>query len=424
MSNFLRVGVLAGLASLAGACSSAEGVGDDEPSVSGENAIVSVAHTDVERQSIGNCWLYAHATWVESMNLRATNQAFDVSQSYWTYWDWFEKITGRQYGGIETKDGTTAVSTGGGWQYANNLVRRYGIIAEADFVVEDSLTEMSARQKAALAAIGTSLTSGALSTKEARRDLALVRTELDRAWSLSEATIAKLNTVFGADVSRTFESGSKAVESASIINAKSFKVAYPRRSSRGNVYVTTTSLSTAMNGWREVGYAWYDQRDLQIRVQKAMHAQAPVLISWFVDFNALESDKTKPLAGSFNKTTLDKNGPGRQGRHATVLEDYQVKLPSGEVLLANVNVTDKSKLAQALERSASIEFLQVKNSWGADRPDRAFAPGMPGYHNLYLNYLDGPVKECDEHEGLKPVAERGCTTDTVPLDDFVLPPGF
>jgi hypothetical protein len=424
MSNFLRMGALAGLVSFAAACGSANEITDDEPSISGENAIVSVAHTDVERQSIGNCWIYAHATWVESMNLRATKQAFDVSQSYWTYWDWFEKITGRKYGGIETKDGKSEVSTGGSWQHANNLVRRYGIMAEVDFVSEDSLTEMSARQKAALTAIGVSLTSGALKTTEARRNVTLVRTELDRAWILSAETVNKLNSVFGADVSKTFESGSKAIEGSSIINAKSFKVAYPRRSSRGNVYTTTTSLSTAMNGWSELYYGPGDERGDQIRVQRAVHAEAPVLISWFVDFNALESDKNKPLAGSFNKLTLDKNGPGRQGRHMTVLEDYQVKLPSGEVLLANVNITDKSKLAQALDRNASIEFLQVKNSWGADRPDRAFAPGMPGYHNLYLNYLDGPVKECTEHEGLKPVAERGCTRDTVPLDDFVLPPGF
>ena len=30
--------------------------------------ISDVDHTAVKRQSIGNCWIYAHATWIESMH--------------------------------------------------------------------------------------------------------------------------------------------------------------------------------------------------------------------------------------------------------------------------------------------------------------------------------------------------------------------
>ena len=41
--------------------------------------IVKVPHTNVERQSIGNCWIYAHSTWIESMRLAATGeQVIDV----------------------------------------------------------------------------------------------------------------------------------------------------------------------------------------------------------------------------------------------------------------------------------------------------------------------------------------------------------
>ena len=58
--------------------------------------ITDVEHTDVERQSIGNCWLYAEASWVESMHLSATGEKFDVSQSYWTYWHWYEQIIEEQ----------------------------------------------------------------------------------------------------------------------------------------------------------------------------------------------------------------------------------------------------------------------------------------------------------------------------------------
>ena len=42
---------------------------------------VDVIHTPTERQSIGNCWIYAQATWVESMHKRATGEDIDISQS-------------------------------------------------------------------------------------------------------------------------------------------------------------------------------------------------------------------------------------------------------------------------------------------------------------------------------------------------------
>jgi hypothetical protein len=39
-----------------------------ESSNDGTGAIVNVPHTDVEKQSIGNCWAYAHTSWAESMH--------------------------------------------------------------------------------------------------------------------------------------------------------------------------------------------------------------------------------------------------------------------------------------------------------------------------------------------------------------------
>ena len=39
---------------------------------SSSSDITDVPQSDVERQSIGNCWLYAEASWVESMHLSAT----------------------------------------------------------------------------------------------------------------------------------------------------------------------------------------------------------------------------------------------------------------------------------------------------------------------------------------------------------------
>src|SRR5688572_21218984 len=158
-----------------------------------------------------------------------------------------------------------------------------------------------------------------------------------------------------------------------------------------------------------------------------MHRAQPVIITWFVDFKAMENGEGEPR-GSFNMTTLGEAGPGRQGGHMTVLEDYQARLPDGTLLRAGVTLDRQDPeqaalLERALDSGTEVLFLRVKNSWGAARPDRAFAPGMPGYHDLYLDYLDGPVKRCAQTpDGETDVTS--CFDGHTPLQNVVLPPGY
>jgi hypothetical protein len=82
--------------------------------------------------------------------------------------------------------------------------------------------------------------------------------------------------------------------------------------------------------------------------------------------------------------------------------------------------TRPEALEAALSSSAKIEFFRVKNSWGSFRPDRQFV--LPGYHDLYMAYLDGPIKHCTQNE-----SDTGSTDDCyddTPLNDFVLPAGY
>jgi hypothetical protein len=384
---------------------------------SGDDEIVDVPQTDVERQSIGNCWIYAHASWAESMHKRATGEDFDVSQSYWTYWHWFDQIT--------VASGPT-ITTGGNWQTANGIVRKYGLVEERAFVASDSDGEQSTRQASALAAMNESLARGALSSKAVRRDRALVRRELDRAWGLPADVTASLDRVFGTDVSRTFTRASALADAAgtAVQRAQDFVVAYPSGPGRP---ATSRALTDAMSEWRQVYYAsGADRRAFQIRVQRAMHDAQPVIVTWFVDFNALES-RDNERRGSFSLLTLNELGPGRQGGHMTVLEDYQAKLADGRVLEAGktldpANPEDKTLLDASLLATTELEFFRVKNSWGAARPDRPFSPGMPGYHDLHLDYLDGPVKKCVERDGATDTTS--CPSVTTPLQNVVLPPNY
>lgn len=394
----------------------ADPTNDVPSSATGDDEIVNVPQTDVERQAIGNCWLYAHASWVESMHKTATGEDFDVSQSYWTYWHWFDQIAG----GFSSQ-----VSTGGNYTTANGIVKRYGLVTEAAFIASDAQNEMSSRQSSALAAINESLKNGALKDPAARRDRGLLRRELDRAWNLTPAVTSLLDQVFGAAVTRTFSSTSAPADASGtpIQRAQDFKVAY---SSGPGQPVAERRLTQAMSDWRQVYYGSSDRRGFLLRVQKALHDAQPVIITWFVDFNAMEN-RDNERRGSFSMETLEEFGPGRQGGHMTVLEDYQAKLSDGTLLKAGETLdpnvpAQKQLLDAALSPSTEIQFLRVKNSWGAARPDRAFAPGMPGYHDLYIDYLNGPVKKCVERDGN--TDPTNCPSTTTPLQNVVLPPGY
>ncbi len=147
-------------------------------------------------------------------------------------------------------------------------------------------------------------------------------------------------------------------------------------------------------------------------MQQAMHDRQPVIVTWIVDFNAQDD------LGRFLAPPED---PGSQGGHMVIVDDYQVTDVPGFGTLNAGTVEERSgALTAALDPSAKIEFIRVKNSWGTGRPDPSFVPG--GYHDLYMKYLDGPIKRCTQNaEGTDSTDD--CYDDT-PLDALIMPPGY
>lgn len=379
-----------------------------------EQAITDVEHTPVERQSIGNCWLYSQATWVESMMLSASGEETDVSQSYWTYWHWFDQVTG-----FFTPD---EIQTGGFQFTSHQIVRDRGIMLEADFVPADTESEMSNRQASALAAINAALEAGEFEGADGKK----VRQIFDDAWELSPEVRSQLDAAFGEDGEGTLRRGAS-VAGTNIVDPATVKVRYTRRAN-GQTAVADATLLDAISEWNEVRYPFGDsaRRDFLRRVQRALHDRQPVVITWDVDFNALENDAGE-RQGSFNMTTLAESGkPGRQGGHMTVLEDYEAETDEFGLLEAGVTLdpndpADAAKLEAALLDSTKITKLRIKNSWGANRPDREFAPGFPGYHDLWMDYMNGPIPFCPGEDN--PTNET-CTGESVPLRNVMLPPGY
>ena len=364
------------------ACASASAAGDDA-ATAGDDVVVGVPQTDVERQSIGLSWLWAYAGWVDAMH-GGTDLA--ASPSYWAYWHWFDQIASG-YG--------ASIATGGNWQTANQLATKYGVMPDAVFLAGGD-PDAAKREQTALAAIDASLAKGPLASTLTRRDRLAVRRELDRAWGLSPEVSATLDGVFGDHVTKSFlpvaEQGDPS--GTPILRASDVTVSYRTGPMAA---AAQRHLSDAMTEWRSAYFVAAQSDAYFARVQAAIADGQPVLLTWFVDFDALETRDNGRL-GSFNLQTLNELGPGTQGGHTVVVQSV---------------TTDATSRVQA---------LRVPNAWGAAHPDRAFAPGMPDHHDLWIDYLASPIKRC---------VVRGGTTDTttcpytqVPLQDVVLPPGY
>jgi len=401
LGRFRRFAAVAGITL---ACAAPGCVTDDTGTSSDD--VTDIANTDVKKQSIGNCWIYASIGWVESLRLTHSGEALNLSESYITYWHWFEQLHGggageRQLADLDYEDEVYKLNTGGWWATAAEIMRRYGLVEEGIFIPEEEEAAKSARQSSAKSAINASLKDGVLSDSAARRDAATVRAELDKAWGLNDEVKAKLDAVFGADVSRTMYDNPEIPADSGLRTVQSLKVGHDGAGTELSLAdaIGTPSYSYWGPPKRQGPYAWNEERypsyassrrDFQIKVQDAMHRRLPAIMTWYVDFNALENDNTF-------KTVPET--PGRQGGHMTVVEDYQItNVPGHGTLPAGELVTDPAILEAALAPEAQIEFFRIKNSWGSSlSPDPDQGDALKGYYDLWMTYLNEkiPHKEDD-----------------------------
>ncbi len=413
--HMLRLSVLACSASLTALASGCSG-GASDSTGSNAQSVTDVPQTEVKDQSIGNCWTYATTSWVESLAKIATKKDMNLSESYVSYWYWYQQVTDPSFSG-------TSIAEGGSWGVAVELIRKWGMMDEGAFIAEEANAILSNRQASAVKAMNVSLATGALKTPETRANKALVRTELNKAWGLSDSVIANLDKTFGPDGDKTLDLGS-VPDGVPIYSAKTLpaKLANPTTKVLED-HTLADAIGTPRFEWnpdyRSGTYAWAvaqyptsatDRRNFQKRVQRALHDNQPVVVSWYVDFNALNAQ------GQFAKPPVK---PGSQGGHMTVIMDYQVdNVPGFGTLPAGVVETRPEALAAALSDAATIQFFRIKNSWG----NYHSVPSTVGYHDLFMEYLNGPISECATDANEAPILDQ-CHPG-VPLQDVVLPAGY
>jgi hypothetical protein len=340
--------------------------------------VTAVDQTVAKRQTIGNCWLYAEASWLESLTKTASGQETNVSESYWTWWHWYDQIIGGS---------ASELNTGGDWEKAKAIILRHGFLLEGEFIPDEASAEASSRQLEAETQINDALGSGSLAELSDRTP-EKVRLALDDAFGTHMAAAEAL----------------------------------ARRADTAVVGKDGTTLAVALDQWQEVGFPRLYGKDTAAspeveagrakvlrRVLRALNDHAPVVMSVMIDFGAL--DKTN---ATFEKAYLERNGSDRQGGHMVVLEDYAVENAPGygAVGFGDVPVAEK---AAALD--GALTLLKAKNSWGASRLDRGITDGTTAFDRAYL-FSQLPWRA--DGENLNDPSVTYYTT----LGSFVIPPGY
>lgn len=338
---------------------------------SSDDEITDVRHTPVKEQTIGNCWLYASVAWAESLHESATNETKDLSESYLTYWHWYEQIAR-----FSPTDPEPKLQTGGFFSVATHLMTTYGLIAESDFIPAEGTAAASQRQRTALSRIEAALKAGGELSKAEQRTPANIRAVLNAAYDLSPEVRASLDATFGKEAPTPLAQGRETWDR--ILTPWTFKVTSKAPGRAAEV----KTLDVVTTEWEEA-YVYGDEaqsRGAVRRMQKAMHDSLPALITWNVDWASNQSD------GVFKKRPTSKLDKW-DGAHMTVVEDYQaISVPDHGTLPVGVTVTDPKVLDAALAEQARIGLIRIKNSWGY-RQNPSGDDKFKGYYDLHRDYL-------------------------------------
>ena len=355
--------------------------------------VTDVPHTVVKRQSIGNCWLYATATWAEALHLKSTTQEVDMSESYWTYWHWFDQI----------KSAGTSIETGGSWEEASRIIAKRGWMTEEEFIPSEKGVEMSLAQSRAESIINTALAKGGkLHTQKSRS---------------KKNMMAVLDEAFGVNMKDLQAKAHKASEFIVGKNADGTDVTLDKIiNNSGDASEWQSVYYPQARGDRPLSEETEARRKAILkRVMKALNDRQPVIMSVMVEFNGL---KTDPYA-TFDYDYLQAAGSmGGQGGHLVVLEDYTVNNVPGIGFLGEGDMSDELKAA-ALD--GDIVTIKSKNSWGANRPSRGLADGHTAFT---IDYLNRAISWMYSDESKGQVASPTNSYKASALSEFVLPVGY
>ena len=300
------------------------------------------------------------------------------------------------------------ISTGGNWQTANGIVKKYGLVAERSFVVADTRDgdvgapglgargrQRVARERCAQAP----RPRGATRRSSARSSIVRGRSP---PTSPRRSTASSAPTCRARSASSTLAGGRRGHRRPARRRTSSSRT----RARPAAVARATPSSTQAMSEWRQVYYPAGIERRVFQHPRPARAARRAACRHHVVRrLQCAREPRERASAASFNLVTLERARPRASGRS----HDRARGLPGEARRRTRARGRHDARPSEARGQDSSStprscraprsQFFRVKNSWGAARPDRAFSPGMPGYHDLCFDYLDGPVKKCVERDG-------------------------
>jgi len=284
---------------------------------------------------------YAAATWLESLALSYSQRTLNVSESYWTWWHFYNQLV--------DNPNISSLETGGSWNIARTIILQHGVVLEGDFIPGERNQEMSLRQKRAQERLDRELSTGSLSNPS-QSTPENVRKMLDLAFGTDMAR-AEAQAYRPEDINLAQSPEGQPLSLKDLLSSRSEyawrELPFPRIFGENAIPGPRTELARKAP-WK--------------RVMRALNDKQPVVVSLMIDFNGLD-----PSDGTFKGDQLMSAGSGEQGGHLTVLEDYTVTdVPGiGRIGRGDVSADLKEKAPEG-----QIETLTVKNSWEVKRPDR------------------------------------------------------
>jgi hypothetical protein len=368
---------------------------EQSPAQAALPSAVSWPHSPVKRQSIETCWIYAGIAWIESLNMQAQSTSGeaalpDYSEAYLTL-RFFE----HQLSKSGTLDKLETLSHWGEFRY---LVQTYGLMHEKDFRSKISLSDERTIEQIALEVLNESLANGPLKSDRSNQT---IRKELDRAFGVDSAN---LKVIKAWDIN--VRAGSRSFNLESLVSGMQM-LGWDKETAQAPAELPATTRYAELSLGR---------KETLKRVMRALNAGFPILVSWFVDLNAVDA------SGTFQFNTLRNKGKGTtRGFHQSLIVDYsaQVKNPrDGTLLKIQEGAGFNPELLSLAAENGELETFIIKNSWGTKREDRPLHSwqGNSGYHVLDASYLFSWL----------PLEKSGIewSDRTSTLIDFIIPQGY
>lgn len=295
--------------------------------------VTHVEHSEVERQAVSNCWVYAVTGWIESMHLTATGEKLDLSEAYLAYWHWFWQLRENK-GELAIKE----IDPNGHMDVATGIIGEYGLVAEKDFIPEDSQSEVSTSTLEAMNYVNAQLQPGWRLTHSGDMSDEEIRSILREAFGVERdefsgsVEFAKNLVVGKGENGRDLTLNEVAIQTGE----KNWVAAeYPYMNGTGTGAEPATATAEAAKVLK--------------RMMTALNDGHPVIMVLMVDFAAVNPD-TWAFDNEYFKQMVGTSSASQQGGHMAVLQDYTVTgVPPGGRSWSGVDVKGQKRFGSARE---------------------------------------------------------------------------